>query len=152
MSNLDSKVAAVLDNKSSLTTEEDEDDLISQLENDNDNVYDNFREQRLQQLHAEIAREKQLRNQEHGSYSEVKEEKKLMELTTSSKLCIVHFFKHDFNRCRIMDSHLEVRDSISGPCTVPALIRIILDSGSTTFGYEISQDRCHQCRVSCCQA
>ena len=30
-----------------------------------------------------------------------------MEITTSVKKCIVHFYKPDFNRCRIMDGHLE---------------------------------------------
>lgn len=29
-----------------------------------------------------------------------------METTTTTKYCIVHFFKPDFNRCRIMDEHL----------------------------------------------
>ena len=30
-----------------------------------------------------------------------------MDLTTSTKLCVVHFFKPDFGRCSIMDAHLE---------------------------------------------
>lgn len=29
-----------------------------------------------------------------------------MEMTTSTKYCVVHFYKPDFNRCRIMDGHL----------------------------------------------
>jgi hypothetical protein len=36
------------------------------------------------------------------------DEKALMDVTTSTKLVVVHFFHPDFNRCRIMDGHLEV--------------------------------------------
>ena len=31
-----------------------------------------------------------------------------MDLTTSVKWCVVHFFKPDFGRCGVMDGHLEV--------------------------------------------
>jgi hypothetical protein len=38
----------------------------------------------------------------------VKDEKAVMDITTSSKLAVVHFFKPDFGRCGVMDGHLEV--------------------------------------------
>lgn len=101
--NLDRKVAGIIDQRG---LDDDEDELIAELENDE--ALDGFREQRLQQLHAEYTRAKAMKNQEHGTYSEIKDEKALMDITTSTKLCIVHFFKSDFNRCRIMDGHLEV--------------------------------------------
>ena len=108
MPTLDSKVAALID--ATRDDDSDEDALIAELEND-DNL-DAFREQRLQQLHAEFDKAKRLRAQEHGTYTEIKDEKALMDITTSTKLCVVHFFKPDFNRCRIMDTHLEVRTNI----------------------------------------
>ena len=77
---------------------------------EDDAELDACRQQRLQQLHAEFDKAKRLRAQEHGTFTEIKDEKALMDLTTSTKLCVVHFFKPDFNRCRIMDEHLEVRD------------------------------------------
>lgn len=103
MPQLDSKVAAIIDGAKG--DESDEDALIAELENDSD--LDAFREQRRQQLHAEFERAHQLRNKEHGTYVEIKDEKQLMDITTSTKLCLVHFFKPDFHRCSIMDSHLE---------------------------------------------
>ncbi|PVI07537.1 thioredoxin-like protein [Periconia macrospinosa] len=103
MSALDPKVAAIVD--AARDDDSDEDALIAELENDDD--LDAFREQRLQQLHAEFDKAKRLRAQEHGTYTEIKDEKALMDITTSTKLCVVHFFKPDFNRCRIMDEHLE---------------------------------------------
>ncbi|KAF2446139.1 thioredoxin-like protein [Karstenula rhodostoma CBS 690.94] len=103
MPQLDSKVAAIIDGAKG--DESDEDALIAELENDSD--LDAFREQRRQQLHAEFERAQQLRNRAHGTYAEVKDEKQLMDITTSTKLCVVHFFKSDFHRCSIMDTHLE---------------------------------------------
>lgn len=108
MATLDAKVASLLDRPDANSEEdEDEDALISALEDDA--ALDGLREQRLEQLHSELARERRMRNSEHGIYTEVKDEKVLMDITTSTKLCVVHFFKPDFNRCRIMDGHLEVR-------------------------------------------
>lgn len=105
MANVDQSVAAVLD-RTANEPDVDEDQLIDELENDNE--LDGFRERRLQQLHEEVARQKLMRQSEHGTYQEIKDEKALMDITTSTKLCVVHFFKPDFNRCRIMDKHLEV--------------------------------------------
>jgi hypothetical protein len=105
MAHIDQSVTAVLD-RAGNTSDIDEDDLIAQLENDD--ALDGLRERRLQQLHEEVTRQKVLRQSEHGTYTEVKEEKALMEITTSTKLVVVHFFKPDFNRCRIMDKHVEV--------------------------------------------
>jgi hypothetical protein len=104
MTSLDPKVAALVD--AAKEDDSDEDALIAELENDSH--LDAFREQRLQQLHAEFNKAQSLRANNHGSYVEIKDEKALMDITTSTKLCVVHFFKSDFNRCRIMDTHLEV--------------------------------------------
>jgi hypothetical protein len=105
MAELDPKVAALVD-RTTKDDDSDEDALIAALEDDEE--LDAFREQRLQQLHAEFDRARQLRASEHGRYTEIKDEKALLDITTSTKLCVVHFFKPDFNRCRIMDTHLEV--------------------------------------------
>ncbi|KAF1850967.1 thioredoxin-like protein [Cucurbitaria berberidis CBS 394.84] len=104
MAQLDSKVASIVD-RATRDDDSDEDGLIASLEDDSE--LDAFREQRLQQLHAEYSRAQQLKASEHGTYTEIKDEKALMNITTSTKLCVVHFFKPDFNRCRVMDTHLE---------------------------------------------
>lgn len=106
MAALDPKVASVID-RAARDDDSDEDALIAALEED-DSDLNAFREQRLQQLHAEFDKARRLKANEHGTYTEIKDEKALMDITTSTKLCVVHFFKPDFNRCRIMDTHLEV--------------------------------------------
>lgn len=112
MASVDPAVAAVLDRSAHHEHSDDEDALIAELEQD-DSSLAAFREQRLQQLHGELARAKAQRNSDYGTYTEIKNEKELMDITTSSKLCVVHFMKPDFNRCRIMDQKLAVRTSAS---------------------------------------
>lgn len=101
MSNLDSRVASVLDAGHS----DDEDALIASLEDSP--ALDAFREQRIQQLHAEFTRAKSQKSQGFGHYTEIKEEKALMDLTTEVKYAVVHFAKDDFARCGVIDGHLE---------------------------------------------
>jgi hypothetical protein len=103
MSNLDAQVVSVLNASHS----DDEDALIASLEDSP--ALDAFREQRLQQLHSEFSRAKAQKNLGFGTYTEMKEEKPLMELTAEVKYAVVHFAKDEFSRCRIMDEHLEGR-------------------------------------------
>jgi hypothetical protein len=104
MANLDSHVASILDANNS----DDEDALIASLEDSP--ALDAFREQRIQQLHSEFTRAKAQKNEGFGNYTEIKEEKALMDLTTSVKYAVVHFAKDDFARCGVMDGQLEVRN------------------------------------------
>lgn len=101
MTNLDSHVASVLDASHS----DDEDALIASLEDSP--ALDAFREQRIQQLHSELTRAKAQKNLGFGNYTEIREEKTLMDLTTTVKYAVVHFAKDDFAKCGTMDVHLE---------------------------------------------
>lgn len=104
MASIDATVTSVLDSHLS-KNDSDEEELLDSLEDDP--ALSSFREQRMQQLHEEISRAKHLRNQEHGQYAEIKEEKALMDIVNNdAQLCVVHFFKSDFHRCGIMDHHL----------------------------------------------
>lgn len=87
---------------------DDEDALIDSLEHDsaNDPSLAHLREARIQQIASELKRSKQLRSEGFGSYDQIKDERALMATTTTTNYCTVHFFKPDFNRCRIMDEHL----------------------------------------------
>ena len=87
---------------------DDEDALLDALDSESDPALAPYRAQRLQELSAELARAKQLRNEDHGTYTEIRDEKALMDIVTETKWCVVHFFKDGFGRCGIMDGHLEV--------------------------------------------
>lgn len=108
---LDPHVARVLDRpRADADASDDEDALIAELEegDGDDGALDALRERRREQLHAEMARAKALKETQHGTYVEIKDEKQLMDMTTSTKLCVVHFMKPDFTRCRVMDAKLAV--------------------------------------------
>lgn len=106
---LDPKVAAVLDHRRTNNHDsDDEDALIAELEDEEDTTFSALREKRLEQLHSEVTRAKLMRETQHGTYTEILDEKVLMDITTSTKLVVVHFMKPDFNRCRIMDEKLRV--------------------------------------------
>lgn len=102
---LDENVARVLD-RHQPTDSDDEDALIAELEDDQDTAFSALREKRLEQLHAEVNRAKLMQESSYGTYREIKDEKEVLDLTTSCKLAVVHFMKPDFNRCRIMDEKL----------------------------------------------
>lgn len=106
MAALDTKVRTLVD--ASRRDSDDEDALIASLEEDDDSALDTLREQRLQQLHGEMQRSRAQKTLGHGTYDTITQdpEKSILDITTSSKLCVVHFFRSDFRRCRIMDGHL----------------------------------------------
>ena len=107
---IDQKVAKVLDTQPRTKDEDSDDDaLIASLEAEEESsAFSALREKRLNQLQQELNKAKILKNSQHGTYLEIKDEKQILEITTSTKLCIVHFMKPDFNRCRIMDEKLRV--------------------------------------------
>jgi hypothetical protein len=45
---------------------------------------------------------------QHGLYTDITKEKEFMNITTSEKYVVGHFYHKDFRRCKIMDTHLEV--------------------------------------------
>ena len=106
-----------------MSASNDEDTLLESLENEteNDPSLAHLREARIQALATELARAKAQRNEGYGTYNQIKDEKNLMEITTSTKNCIVHFYKPDFNRCRIMDGHL---DTLAGVHLEARFLRI----------------------------
>ena len=73
---------------------------------DDDNELERIRERRLAELKRR-ARDVEVKEaDQHGMYHAVAEEK-FLELVTKTKLVVAHFFHTDFNRCRILDEHLE---------------------------------------------
>ncbi|KAI5803205.1 thioredoxin-like protein [Geopyxis carbonaria] len=105
---LDSTVVRILDKerKSDEThTVDDEDELLAELEEDTA-ALDAFREKRMQQLHEEVQKARYMRNQNHGTYQTIHDEKEVMDIATKTKQAVIHFSHSDFRRCEIMDKHL----------------------------------------------
>ncbi|KAF9165593.1 hypothetical protein DFQ26_009725 [Actinomortierella ambigua] len=84
----------------------DDDELFEELENDDFGLA-SLREQRMEELKEEIERRTMMVENDHDQYKEVTVEKELMETTTKTKCCVIHFYHSDFRRCMIVDRHLE---------------------------------------------
>ncbi|KAL8438001.1 hypothetical protein ACSSS7_000571 [Eimeria intestinalis] len=66
-----------------------------------------WREKRMQQLKLARQRQTALREQGHGEYSEITEAD-FLGVVTKAPRAVCHFFSPRFERCRIMDKHLEI--------------------------------------------
>ncbi|KAF8917895.1 thioredoxin-like protein [Mucidula mucida] len=92
------------------TASDDEDDdeaifaeLEAEIENDSSS---SMREQGLVVLRREMDRLRDMRENEHGRYTEVSDEKEVIRITAREPRCVVHFYHPDFKRCEIMDKHM----------------------------------------------
>ncbi|ORX88827.1 thioredoxin-like protein [Basidiobolus meristosporus CBS 931.73] len=97
---IENLASRTIDNES-----EDEDALFAELENDD--AFESYREERLEQLQRELNQVRDLKEKDHGAYTEIDSEKEILKITTTTPQCVVHFFHKDFRRCQIMDTHLE---------------------------------------------
>lgn len=89
----------------------DDEALFAALENEDDSSY---RDQRIQQLNAEFAAQKTNRDPSSTTtilhkdiYPTLSSDQSVLDFTTSTARCLVHFAHPDFNRCKVMDSALE---------------------------------------------
>ncbi|KAI0375564.1 GTPase inhibitor [Pilatotrama ljubarskyi] len=89
------------------TTQEDDDDIFAELEAEIENDSSAaIREQGMEHLKREVQQLQQMKNDGHGQYREVTDEKEVIQLSAKKPRCVIHFFHHKFKRCEIMDKHL----------------------------------------------
>lgn len=67
-----------------------------------------LREKRLQDLKKAHKMKQQWLAAGHGEYYEIREEKEFFEITKKSPNMVVHFYKQDTPRCKIVDHHLKI--------------------------------------------
>ncbi|KAI0284361.1 thioredoxin-like protein [Russula aff. rugulosa BPL654] len=49
---------------------------------------------------------KQMREEMHGKYTELTDEKEVIRTSAPEPRCIIHFYHSNFRRCAIMDKHM----------------------------------------------
>ncbi|KAI9488934.1 thioredoxin-like protein [Zychaea mexicana] len=86
---------------------EDDEALFEELEKEEENEIASLRERRIKEIQQEFERRQTMGENSHGEFTEITNEKEFMNITTSSKYVVGHFFHDDFRRCKIMDTHLE---------------------------------------------
>ncbi|KAG8823746.1 hypothetical protein FRC19_003259 [Serendipita sp. 401] len=93
------------------TTEKEEeedvdvDDILDKLEDDLSLA--GYREHRLEQLKRQMENARDLREIDHGKYTEITDEKEVIRISAYEKRCVIHFYHRNFQRCTIMHNHLE---------------------------------------------
>ena len=71
-----------------------------------DELIQTLREQRIAQMKEAHKQKQENMAKGHGKYEEITEEQ-FLPIVTGTKFVILHFYHNDFERCKIMDSHLE---------------------------------------------
>ncbi|KAK9467451.1 thioredoxin-like protein [Lipomyces arxii] len=113
---MDSTTVGVLDRYTdALISKHNEDDDAGSVEDDefldlldeDDEALNYLREKRMQELHEQMKSAKRLHDSGHGVLTEVASEKEVLEITTTTKYTVVHFFHPSFKRCEIMQSRLK---------------------------------------------
>ncbi|KAI9001085.1 GTPase inhibitor [Trametes punicea] len=93
---------------------QDDEDIFAELEAEIENDSSaEFRERGMEQLKREMERLQQMKNDGHGQYREVTDEKEVIRLSANKPRCVIHYFHHKFKRCEIMDQHLAVRLAVA---------------------------------------
>ncbi|KAG2211884.1 hypothetical protein INT47_004571, partial [Mucor saturninus] len=85
----------------------DDEALFEELEKEEDNDVASMRERRIKEIQDELKRRHGRAENNHGLYTDITKEKEFMDITTSEKYVVGHFYHKDFRRCKIMDTHLE---------------------------------------------
>ncbi|KAJ7047246.1 thioredoxin-like protein [Mycena alexandri] len=87
--------------------EDDEEALFAELEEEIENASNaEMREYGLQVLKEQMEQLSEMKQNQHGHYSEIEDEKEVVRVTAREPKCVVHFYHSNFKRCEIMDKHL----------------------------------------------
>lgn len=87
---------------------DDDDDSEDEQENDEESrVMASLRAQRLAELKKSANKQQEWIALGHGEYSNI-EQDSFLKAVTASKYVICHFYHNSFERCRIVDKHLEI--------------------------------------------
>lgn len=96
-----------------LDEDDDDDEWGDILENglvdaDDDAVLEAFRQRRLEEMKQSYLKVAESKSLGHGEVRTISQDEFLPECTTTkSKFVVVHFFHNEFEKCKVMDSHLK---------------------------------------------
>ena len=96
-------------NEEDLSRQKDDDG--SDIDSDDDLLCDpeleDIRRKRMAKLKAKVVKKQVAKVKGHGDYKVIQETEFLKEVTTTKRV-ICHFYHKDFERCKIMDKHLNL--------------------------------------------
>jgi hypothetical protein len=98
--------------------DDEEDDEYWDSDQEDDPVWEAMRQKRLQEMqqaHQQKAQELALG---HGQVRTIVEQEFLTECTGQSEWVVVHFYHNDYERCKVMDHHLQIIAPLHTSCKI----------------------------------
>jgi len=92
--------------KAAQIVEEQVDTEIERLEKMDGDELEVLRQKRMAVMKKQQAKKQEWLSNGHGKYEEIPEEKEFFNVTKKSENVVVHFYKDDAFRCKILDKHL----------------------------------------------
>lgn len=83
------------------------DSELSRLDSLGGEDLEKLREQRIKELKKQANQRQEWKNNGHGEYSELADEKEFFEVSKKSANIVCHFYRDSTPRCRIVDMHLK---------------------------------------------
>ena len=90
-----------------IDSDDDDDEFDDLLEDDNDPVLEALRQKRMAEIKKAHTQHAENIAKGHGQFRTITQDEFLPECTGSSEWVAIHFFHKDFERCQILDKHLE---------------------------------------------
>ena len=90
-----------------MAAEEDQTRTYNMADMMEDPELQNLHAERIAKLQAEQEKRVQMHHKGHGQITEINEGE-FLEVVTKSENVVCHFFHRDFERCKIMEKHMEV--------------------------------------------
>lgn len=88
--------------------EEQVDEQINKLENMDEDDIEAIKRRRLEAMKNNAKKKAEWKQQGHGEYSEIPEEKEFFNITKNSENVVCHFYREETFRCKILDKHLKI--------------------------------------------
>lgn len=92
--------------KAAQVVEEQLDAEIEKLDKMDEDELEVLRQKRMAGLKKQAAKKQEWLANGHGQYEEIPEEKEFFNVTKKSENVVVHFYRDDFFRCKILDKHM----------------------------------------------
>lgn len=84
------------------------DNELSRLDSLGGEDLEKIREQRIKELKKQANQRQEWKNNGHGEYCELADEKEFFEVSKKSANIVCHFYRDSTPRCRIVDMHLKI--------------------------------------------
>ena len=88
--------------------EEQVDKEIADLDKLDEDELEVIKRRRIEMMKKQQEKKADWRAQGHGEYSEIPEEKEFFNVTKNSENCVIHFYRDETFRCKILDKHFHI--------------------------------------------